>query len=165
MSSSFDAHLAGLIQTGDPPVDALREEDLPEKMKAARDYLYKNRIPQLFQHLLMRTILEKPRDLKNFLVKELAAVHSAMDERREFLGNFTTDDISVMYDMLDLHNVGYITKSQLELALRQLRGGHPSAAAVSVDVPEDAKIEKVAFVKIIKQELAKAYSYTEDTVE
>eukprot|EP01059_Diplonema_ambulator_P031031 TRINITY_DN5576_c0_g1_i2.p2 TRINITY_DN5576_c0_g1~~TRINITY_DN5576_c0_g1_i2.p2 ORF type:complete len:169 (+),score=53.14 TRINITY_DN5576_c0_g1_i2:54-509(+) len=79
--------------------------------RKVREYLQRNKIHNLLQHLICLLTHIRPDDPKAFLVEEIQRLQN--NEKTDLV---LEDDLDTMYDMVDITKQGYVTGTQLKHA-------------------------------------------------
>eukprot|EP00928_Gymnodinium_smaydae_P072485 TRINITY_DN55837_c0_g1_i1.p1 TRINITY_DN55837_c0_g1~~TRINITY_DN55837_c0_g1_i1.p1 ORF type:complete len:192 (+),score=54.69 TRINITY_DN55837_c0_g1_i1:143-718(+) len=126
----------------------------------ASAYLQKHRIPEILDALLAQAAMDRPQDLRAYLVQTLTAMRAGSAQS---MGPFTDEDISTMFDMWDELGQGVIPATRVVQQLKALQVPADRAETVVVQAlktPELAEIEvdKSVFATIVKAELLAMFS-------
>ncbi|CAE8594891.1 unnamed protein product [Polarella glacialis] len=125
-------------------------------MQQAHAYLQKHQIPKLMESLLARAALERPPDLRRFLI---VALHDLKAMKgMPSMGIFTPEDLSTMFDMWDEQKEGKIPAAKVADTLRALDCCQGKEDDVVRKLEEQGKslLDKASFVKTIRLELEAA---------
>lgn len=90
---------------------------------AASAYIEKHRIQELFAHLLQLVAYHKPENPRAFLSAEVKKMQGASAQPTDL---FTPEDLSTMFDMIDVTRQKKISRQQLINACRNVAGSHGS---------------------------------------
>ncbi|CAE7262276.1 hypothetical protein AK812_SmicGene6548 [Symbiodinium microadriaticum] len=121
-------------------------------LQQAREYLEKNSIPKLLESLLARAVLERPPDLRNFLIESLRDLKAQRESPSMEL--FTVEDIETMFDMWDYDKVGMIAASKVMETLKALNCSDLSEEELrSRPWSQLSEVDKTSFVKYVRHEL------------
>mmetsp|Transcript_4355 Transcript_4355/g.7451 ORF Transcript_4355/g.7451 Transcript_4355/m.7451 type:complete len:172 (-) Transcript_4355:76-591(-) len=127
------------------------------RWKEVHDYLQQHCIHQLFNGLLAQAALERPPDLRTYLVQVLTEMKN--NKSSPSIGFFTAEDLSTMFDMWDVAKTGTLLPSQVAETLKAINS--------DVDVEQVAQslidqgvttVDKEAYVNIVRSELERFFS-------
>jgi len=126
-------------------------------VRQAHEYLKKHRIQPLLEGLLARAALERPPDLRQFLIKSLQDLKNP--ETTPTMSLMTIEDIQTMYDMWSEVSIGEVSISRVYSTLETLQCGEGACETVKELVgPECTNVNKETFTKIVSSHLKKALS-------
>mmetsp|Transcript_85968 Transcript_85968/g.161911 ORF Transcript_85968/g.161911 Transcript_85968/m.161911 type:complete len:222 (+) Transcript_85968:112-777(+) len=124
-------------------------------MQEAHSYLERHQIPRLFESLLARAALERPKDLRGFLKNTLVDIKKS--KGKPSMGVFSEEDLKTMFDMWDELKHGSIPPEKVVETLQALQC-HSSRAAAEEAVMNKLEegvdqVDKRTFMKIVRSEL------------
>lgn len=127
-------------------------------LRQAHAYLEMHQIPQLFDSLLARAVLERPENLREFLVETLTEMRRS--KGRPTMGVFSEEDLETMFNMWDELETGVIPVSKVADTLKALNcspGNELQAVENKVGTNCEG-VDKETFMKIVKSELEAIFS-------
>uniref|UniRef100_A0A7S2HXS9 Uncharacterized protein n=1 Tax=Zooxanthella nutricula TaxID=1333877 RepID=A0A7S2HXS9_9DINO len=134
------------------------EYDSSASLQEAHAYLEACGVPRLMESLLARVVLDKPQDLRQYLVQRLQEMQDGGGSPS--MGCFTEEDLSTMFDMWDALKVGALPAPKVAESLRALgcsRGKEDDVVAGFVG-SLDASVDKPTFIKIVRAQLEACFS-------
>eukprot|EP00933_Yihiella_yeosuensis_P080606 TRINITY_DN94059_c0_g1_i1.p1 TRINITY_DN94059_c0_g1~~TRINITY_DN94059_c0_g1_i1.p1 ORF type:complete len:173 (+),score=31.03 TRINITY_DN94059_c0_g1_i1:83-601(+) len=123
-------------------------------LKQAYAYLEEHHLPRLMENLLARAALERPPDLRDFLIESLTELKKSKGQPS--LGIFTSEDLETMFDMWDQLKTGKIPASKLAETLKALNccpAKEEEAVERLLGSASSGDIDKATFVKAVTSEL------------
>lgn len=131
-----------------------------EAMQQANEYIQRYKILDLMDTLLAQAVLNRPEDLKAYLIQVLQDM--AEQKRDVSMGPFTLEDIDTMFDMWDEPKVGTIPASKLVEHLKALQLSPDRAQKAVSDAlgttDSTEQVSKSVFVQIVRNELETLFS-------
>jgi hypothetical protein len=124
-------------------------------LQEAHAYLEKHEISRIMECLMAKILLERPDDLRGFIVAELKEQIKRRAAKEASMGPFNgNEDIEYMFDMWDHHGLGVIPVDKVYDTLFSLQRGSTAKKAVAKFCPEGkTEVNKETFVSIVKSEL------------
>eukprot|EP00927_Polykrikos_kofoidii_P071659 TRINITY_DN67912_c0_g1_i1.p2 TRINITY_DN67912_c0_g1~~TRINITY_DN67912_c0_g1_i1.p2 ORF type:complete len:261 (+),score=40.99 TRINITY_DN67912_c0_g1_i1:65-784(+) len=136
-----------------------------KSMQQAHDYLERHNIPQLLEGLMAQSALERPEDLREFLIDVLTEMKN--NQSKPSMGPFTEEDIETMFHMWDQLQSGLVPVSNVLEQLRALHIEEPQLQRVVMEslclesLEEEQltlEVDKPTFMAIIRSELQRMFS-------
>ena len=120
-----------------------------DKQRAAADaYLKSKQIPELLSHLLELVAYAQPDDPRAFI---LGAIKKLQDRQPDCL--FADDELTTMYDMIDVTKQKHITVTQLRNAYANLGGGELKDSMLPEPARTSGKVDVECFKAVIGERL------------
>jgi len=116
-------------------------------LQKAKAYLEEHQIPRLLESLLARAALERPPDLRAYLVGVLTEMKQS--KGRPTMGVFNAQDLEAMFDMWDMLDNGKVPIEKVLDTLTALQCSYSEAAVRRYG----AEVDKATFMKIVRSAL------------
>mmetsp|Transcript_68956 Transcript_68956/g.165482 ORF Transcript_68956/g.165482 Transcript_68956/m.165482 type:complete len:171 (-) Transcript_68956:111-623(-) len=125
--------------------------------REVHEYLVRHRIQQLFNGLLARAALERPPDLRVYVIEVLTEMKK--NPTTPSVGFFTDEDVETMFDMWDVGKLGTLLPLQVAETLKAL-GSSQDVEEVSQKLVDDGitEVDKATFTRIVRSELGSLFS-------
>eukprot|EP00033_Pygsuia_biforma_P001653 GCRY01001855.1.p1 GENE.GCRY01001855.1~~GCRY01001855.1.p1 ORF type:complete len:132 (+),score=25.08 GCRY01001855.1:203-598(+) len=118
---------------------------MDEREISAREFLEKNNIMQLFEELNARVLVERPENVREFLIQELERMEQAKAEGTpQKWGFFTQKDVEAMFGALS-KGTSTVSLAQVKQAILSVGGDVEKADLSAITGP----IQKDEFMNII----------------
>ena len=120
-----------------------------KQRSAAETYLKAKQIPELLSYLLELLTYAKPEDPRAYL---LQAVTKMKEKKPEYL--FADDELTTMFEMIDVTKAKFITVQQLKNAYANLGGGEQlDESKLPSDIRSSGKVDVECFKQVIGDRL------------
>lgn len=89
----------------------------------ASAYLQQHNISHLFQQLYFKLITEQPNDPIQYIINNIHSINNNVQSiHNDVIGSnyYTVDELTLLFNMLDPLNHGYIYKQDINIGLNQL---------------------------------------------
>eukprot|EP00929_Paragymnodinium_shiwhaense_P121429 TRINITY_DN93659_c0_g1_i1.p1 TRINITY_DN93659_c0_g1~~TRINITY_DN93659_c0_g1_i1.p1 ORF type:complete len:245 (+),score=79.06 TRINITY_DN93659_c0_g1_i1:65-799(+) len=136
-------------------------------MQQVREYLQRQKIPQLLDSLLARVALDRPEDLRGYLVDVLRDMKREREGDTESMGPFEREDVETMFGMWDEREQGRIPATKLLMQLKALHVKEPRLEmalkrALKVETIDSEamqqEVDEQTFVTVVSRELQVMFS-------
>jgi len=110
----------GVTAAATPGAASGEHGERPDPRRRAEEYLARNNILALFQHISATVLTERPADPKAFVLKELKKIQACQSEGMAVPSAFADADLAAMFGMFDVTRCGRITHKQMAQAMKNL---------------------------------------------
>jgi hypothetical protein len=105
---------------GAPPINVEDPYKFHKQRRVASEFTRKNHIQELLAHLLQLVVYHKPEDPRAFMIAEVKKL-----QQQKPTALFDDEDLSTMFEMVDVSRQRTISKQQLESACKNLDVQNP----------------------------------------
>lgn len=120
-------------------------------LQKAHAYMQEHQLPRLLEGLLAQVALERPDDLRGFLIHSIQEMIEGAG--RTNMGVFSEEDIETMFDMWDELKTGSIPVEKVRETLESLGCAQNADEAITDYAGSSDMVEKGVFMAIIRSEL------------
>eukprot|EP00930_Biecheleria_cincta_P103063 TRINITY_DN94980_c0_g1_i1.p1 TRINITY_DN94980_c0_g1~~TRINITY_DN94980_c0_g1_i1.p1 ORF type:complete len:150 (+),score=41.03 TRINITY_DN94980_c0_g1_i1:70-519(+) len=123
-------------------------------LSQAHAYLEQHQITSLLQHVMSMAIIERPPDLREFLIKSLKELKAKGPQP---MGLFTNEDLDTMFAMWDDQKVGTIPADKIFETLKAVNCEPSEAELGQLPWFRLQAVDKPTFVKSVRSEMEKRF--------